>query len=423
MDPRRLRQLAAVDWDFVMSTETAAAGVHWYPGSFVPDLPGALIEALSGVGDSVIDPYGGVGTTSIAAVARGRSAICCDINPIAVLSSFIGITLIALRFEKPDLYEAVFENLKAIVEASGNMQPSLTLTGRFDTQRIDDQIAVISDRHAEQVYRDIVAGPPMVDALRPWYDQETLSQLLDLMERVSGIKESCYLKLVGFGMISAVARQLSSQTRSWGHIADKVYPDIFQGKNVVKASTGWLRRTYNRLNQIKQLAPLPDRRPFFSPRLVDWSDRSAEVGSDGAHLLVTSPPYAGAIDYALSQRLSLYLLGRDDEAVSLLSNREMGARRKRFARGHIAVWASDISLALDLQLGMLTDGAHAVFVMPHKDSGRDQGEDALRRTMADKGWRLAFERNRSIRQTRARQSWTSIKQETILIFERAAGRA
>src|SRR5689334_18616230 len=103
--PRQARQLAQIDWDFVTGDEIEAGGIHWYPGSFVPGLPGALIEALTMPNDTVFDPYGGAGTTAIAAIARGRGIICCDINPVAVLSSFAAAGLLALRLSDRALFD------------------------------------------------------------------------------------------------------------------------------------------------------------------------------------------------------------------------------------------------------------------------------------------------------------------------------
>ena len=149
MDASRLRQIALVDWDFVLNDDVAAAGLHWYPGSFVPGLPAALIEALTTRGDSVIDPYGGVGTTSIAAISRGRSAICCDINPVATMSSFVGVSLLALRVGAPELFYVVFEQLQLLVDATTNVQPSLSLSGRSLVRSIDRYIESIFGPLAE----------------------------------------------------------------------------------------------------------------------------------------------------------------------------------------------------------------------------------------------------------------------------------
>jgi hypothetical protein len=76
-----------------------------------------------------------------------------------------------------------------------------------------------------------------------------------------------------------------------------------------------------------------------------------------------------------------------------------------------------LSKALERQLSWLDPAGFAAFILPHKDAGRSLGAEAISDVMSRSGWSLAFERDRSIRQIKARQSWTSIKQETLLIFE------
>jgi hypothetical protein len=372
------RQLALVDWDFVLSDDRSAAGLHWYPGSFVPALPATLIEALSSLEDLVIDPYGGVGTTGIAAITRGRGAICCDINPVATLSSYVGICLVALQVEAPILYQAVFHELEALAGDANDKQSNLNLVPHSNLTAVDALVTSISDRAPAAVLKGLRIGPPQFDALTPWYERRTLAQLTNLMERIE-TSTSDFIRLAGFAMTSAVVRQLSSQTRSWGHIADNVKPPSYSQKEVGRAAANWLGRTYNRLNTVRPFNRLPKRRPFLYIRSVDWLDLNQDVDliSGLSQLLLTSPPYAGAIDYTLAQRLSLYILGRSEDEVKAMCEREMGARRKRFNSGHIGVWANELTSALDRQLEALGPTAHAAFVMPHKDFGRDVGEEAL----------------------------------------------
>ena len=56
-----------------------------YKGAHFATYPPALIEpcilAGSRPGDTVLDPFGGSGTTAGVAVAHGRSAILCELNP------------------------------------------------------------------------------------------------------------------------------------------------------------------------------------------------------------------------------------------------------------------------------------------------------------------------------------------------------
>lgn len=55
-----------------------------YPARFSPVFVGSAIESLSQHGDVVLDPYMGGGTTIVEAIARGRNAIGCDLNSLAV---------------------------------------------------------------------------------------------------------------------------------------------------------------------------------------------------------------------------------------------------------------------------------------------------------------------------------------------------
>lgn len=55
-----------------------------YPARFSPQFAGAAIEAFSRPGDLVLDPYMGGATTIVESIARGRRAVGCDLNSLAV---------------------------------------------------------------------------------------------------------------------------------------------------------------------------------------------------------------------------------------------------------------------------------------------------------------------------------------------------
>jgi DNA methylase len=56
---------------------------YHYPARFSPRFAAVAIEALSDVGDCVLDPFMGGGTTAAEALALGRSVIGTDINALA----------------------------------------------------------------------------------------------------------------------------------------------------------------------------------------------------------------------------------------------------------------------------------------------------------------------------------------------------
>jgi len=76
-------------WAFVGMTRKHTGYIthayHSYPAKFIPQLAGRLIELYSAIGDLVVDPFAGCGTTLIEAKVHGRSSIGTDINPVATL--------------------------------------------------------------------------------------------------------------------------------------------------------------------------------------------------------------------------------------------------------------------------------------------------------------------------------------------------
>ena len=71
--------------------------------------------------------------------------------------------------------------------------------------------------------------PPNQAALERWFHGKTLDDLLRFSD-VLDTETSGVLKMFGKMCISACLRPLSSQTRSWGHIADNVFPKCFVEK-------------------------------------------------------------------------------------------------------------------------------------------------------------------------------------------------
>src|ERR1700693_5347342 len=57
---------------------------HWYPATFVPEIPFTLIEVLTKPGANVYDPFGGIGTTYFQALLLQRRPFTSEINAVAV---------------------------------------------------------------------------------------------------------------------------------------------------------------------------------------------------------------------------------------------------------------------------------------------------------------------------------------------------
>ncbi|WP_420633491.1 DNA methyltransferase [Candidatus Palauibacter sp.] len=59
-----LARLQSIEWDFAAAqTASLTHNLHPYPAKFIPQIPHALIQELSSVGETVADIFCGSGTT------------------------------------------------------------------------------------------------------------------------------------------------------------------------------------------------------------------------------------------------------------------------------------------------------------------------------------------------------------------------
>ena len=415
------RQLETLDWGFSEQLKDTSKAIHWYPGTFPSELPTTLIEALSSTGDLVFDPYGGIGTTALEALRKGRRAWLVEANPVACMISYVACCLLLLKAKDPALPVILIEIIRNRIR--GCMDGVAALE-RIST---DEHIPAICDRFLEQValpspirFRRIHRREPNWQSLERWIEQDTLTDIKELVQ-VSGRKNlGAFGQLLALTMISAVLRPASSQTQSWGHIADNVWPKEFERKDFFKLCLNWLSRTEGIIKKtgVEELALKEQNNILFWLSSHSWQKgKFPKITPDtSVDVLVTSPPYAGAIDYTLSQRLSLYFLGYSEDDVKNLCGLEIGARRKRFIAKSKDNWANELVGALEQQNSYMAEDGLFAFVLPHKDAGREVGPANIEEFLRMSGRSKLMEIERSIIQGRARQSWTSIKKEIVQIY-------
>jgi hypothetical protein len=263
-------------------------------------------------------------------------------------------------------------------------------------------------------------GPPQWDELRPWYHTKTLKDIRRLHKLLLDSDLSFFDRLVVALMISAVLRTSSSQTKSWGHIADNAYPSELVERPFFNLCRRWISWLASELRTAGQRDSLRVTRQINCWILnYDWSlpAISRDWPRSKPKLLVTSPPYCGAIDYTYGQRLSHYFFGRSSEAVTMLASQEIGARRRRNGAAQEHRWIEQITHALKRQVFEVCAGGYAAILVPHKESRVKNGVFAIDSMMQELNWDKLLQLDRSIRQSRTRHSWTSIKRETLLVYQ------
>ncbi len=320
--------LSRINWDFpgAGNTHGSVHKTHWFPGNFIPQIPSALIQALSRPGDVVFDPFSGSGTTGIEALRLGRRAIISDRMSACVL----------IAAGKLALAEGKIDNLwKSEILAE--------LTWESRCRR---------DAHGKN-------GEGSAKILKQWYSPETLRQLNYLWHMVELELDICrnsVLLLIFSDVLFACASSGVSLTSTgrrrrhhWGWVADNVAPRVFAPHNAIKIFEEKLASV-----------PLAASSPQTQALILQQDARELAISSDVVDLVVTSPPYVNVIDYSRSNRLLYAWLGWDMESDRA---QEIGARFKRTRKAAIIDYLRDMHLsALEIQRVLRAGGYCAMVI-------------------------------------------------------------
>jgi hypothetical protein len=400
LDEKVIRKaIGSVNWDFEDALSNYSLHkIHWYPGTFVPQIPAYLIELLSNAGDVVYDPFCGIGTTLVESLRLGRRAVGADLNPIAALVArtktfFLDDSELrrneanfVLRLEKQQAKHGMFGDMPLM-----KFKPSLELrkaAARFER-------------------------------LKPWYHEATFYELLLLRELV--FEEHGAFRHLLTVTFSQMLKGLSSP-RHWGWVADNVIPNdtryaaaIQLFRQDLSAFIGLFRefRTNPLIRDIS-LNQLNARTSVIRADMVLGSPLTEEC----VDLVVTSPPYVNVTDYTTAQRLSLEWL-----EVSLREAKasEMGARWKRFRQTAVEDYFSELEACVRNALVALKQGRYFCVVLGEgQHRGHRVHSIAKLRSIAGRcGLVTAFpEIERTPTRQRLRDREGRANKEYILIFKK-----
>ena len=285
-------------------TRYSAHGLHEYRGKFNPQVVRAIGNLLKWEPEQwVLDPFCGSGTTLLEAAHIGWNAIGTDMNPLAVLIANAKLT--------------AFNTSPAVLSR--------------ESEALTDRIAEGSNGADWQDHL------PEPDYLARWFPEKVLRQLRAILLAISDTHPKP-LQDVFRVVLSDVCREVSFQDpgdlriRRRKDSADN-YPaiEMFLASLSVKIRSIIRARKYihPKKGTVQQAIISDTRDSVHAIRSLLGNNGREFV--DGA---ITSPPYATAMPYLDTQRLSLALLGlissknlRTDEK-KLIGNREIQNRER-----------------------------------------------------------------------------------------------
>ncbi|ULO07120.1 site-specific DNA-methyltransferase [Paenibacillus sp. 19GGS1-52] len=281
----------------------ATHGIHEYKGKFYPQLCKSLLS-LSNLkeGSTVLDPFMGSGTTILESYLSGYRAYGCDINPLALKISKAKTEVLRMN---PTILLNTLKTFLRTIEHEDPSTNSNYLYGHLDPQA-----------HAE---------------LESWFPQSVINKIGILFEKIHKIPDNRitnFLEVIVSNLIRDISQQEPSDLRIRRRkepLLDAPVIDMF--KQNLKKQISKLESYFNSVDYSPSL---------FSKSNI-WAGDCRKIDSFTSHGLtegtidavITSPPYATALPYIDTNRLSLLILmslsskQRDPIEEDLIGSREI----------------------------------------------------------------------------------------------------
>lgn len=147
-------------WSFLDKTQKdtnyITHGIYTYPAKFIPQLASRLICEYSNVGDKVLDPMMGSGTTIVESLVNNRFAFGSDINELAYL-----VAKVKVRVQKTDVLKNYMLKLQ---------EECLNIDGLFSNKDLEKNKII-----------------PEHERINYWFRKEEKEQLGTLLFHISKI--------------------------------------------------------------------------------------------------------------------------------------------------------------------------------------------------------------------------------------------
>jgi DNA modification methylase len=303
-DPRHLRDRTRLPKPIDLSEELgkyigrqvsyATHGIHRYPAKFIPQIPRFCLESFSRVGDVILDPFLGSGTTMLESYILGRNCYGVDIHPLARMIAKVKTTPID-PVHLSSLANHLFVRVKA------------------DDGDNSDWIPDIPNRDH-------------------WFRQDVLADLATIKKHVWRMRKGDYQDFFKI-CFSSIIRKMSNSD------ADSLIPEVTsfrkkldeQGKTSFDSIGRFENTVRNKLIDAEELWRISQdvEEEYWSvpfTKIIGRDARDIELDDSEVDLAITSPPYASAVHYVSVHKLEMFWLDLLDD-LARLDGRVVGTSR------------------------------------------------------------------------------------------------
>jgi len=289
-------------------------GLHRYKGKFYPQLCRSLIN-IAGVKPEnlVLDPFMGSGTTLVECAASRIDSIGFDMNPLAHLITSAKLELLRTS---PEYLQAGIERFEAALSVECQ-KAGLNWAG-FDSSEPEGD----PDFPAEALAKDC-GIPEAAGEIQRWFPAAVCHKLAVILRAIRRVRGRALRGMIQVSLSDQV-RSISQQDPRDLRIRRRA--EEIEDAPVLSSLAAKLRREFCKLKAGMEVLGGPVTVKTASAELRDARTVSrrdhAILSGRQADAIVTSPPYASALPYIDTDRLSLLILG-------LLSTNERNRLQKQ----------------------------------------------------------------------------------------------
>jgi site-specific DNA-methyltransferase (cytosine-N4-specific) len=277
------------------STRYSAHGIHEYRGKFNPQIVRAIGNMLDLPTDAwVLDPFCGSGTTLLECAHIGWNGIGIELNPLGELIA--NAKLEAFHTPSSTLQKAVGELTAELVRKTKGLD--------YDAEWTDGDIVALAGPGWRQKISNLAY-------VQKWFSEAVLAQFVVVLDSIETLRYE-QLRPVFKVILSDLVRIVSMQDPGDLRIRRRKDP-----KDNWPLVPMFIKSTSSKIeNIIRAQGAVPRKAGYQKAFLVDsrggleWAqDVLRQNGKERFDAAITSPPYATALPYADTHRLSLTLFG------------------------------------------------------------------------------------------------------------------
>jgi DNA modification methylase len=382
-------RLQQIDWDFRdAKTSYLTHGLHPYPAKFIPQIPNALIQEFSSVGDTVGDIFCGSGTTLVEGLLLKRNVVGVDANPLACLIAAAKTS----RFKQGEK-----ELLAALAARAFQLAAEISPD---DNLRLFGGLKFASS-----------APRPAHKAIEFWFEPFVVEELAEILSWCRALPTSS-TRNVALTSLSAIIVNVSKQDSDTRYVRrkKKLKPgDTLYRFAQVLSENG---AAVERFSEILE--------PNLSCRIIN-ADILTRPSIPQLSLIVCSPPYPNAYSYHLYHMTRMLWLEMDQptfKKVEIGSHRKFSSKSKNGAT--IQTFRAEMKSVFEWMQTVLRAGGHACFVIGNSviRGTTHQNAEVLDEVAAESGFAHVARVDRNLKDTAKafNPRIGKIKTERVVVF-------